>query len=173
MLTEAQIVRHGRQILLREVGGRGQERLLASPVRALGSGPGLDDAVAWLLAGGTPVIAAPPLGGFLVGEDIVALNPDARSSREPVLELAPAGTASTARAQVVLGAGVAFRAPHACDDCWAQVLQRLPAGDPPAAGSLAALVSQRLILGWSEPLGLVLWNGDHFENAPIPACGHL
>ena len=71
-LSEDQIVRFGRQILLRELGGRGQERLLSSPVRVLGAGPAIDGAIAWLLAGGTPV-ELPERGGATtchhVGDD--------------------------------------------------------------------------------------------------------
>src|SRR3990167_4473352 len=101
-LREDQIVRYGRQILLRELGGRGQERLLASPVRVLGGGPEVEDAVAWLLAGGTPIALAPgvTLGGFLIGAELLTLNPDALPAHEPVADLVPWGLTSTAPAQV-------------------------------------------------------------------------
>ena len=42
MLTDAQIERYGRQILLPEVGGRGQERLLAACVAVIGRGTAAD-----------------------------------------------------------------------------------------------------------------------------------
>jgi hypothetical protein len=48
VLTEAQILRYSRQILLREVGGAGQEKLLATPVQATGVTADL------LAAGGSP-----------------------------------------------------------------------------------------------------------------------
>lgn len=174
-LREDQIVRYGRQILLRELGGRGQERLLASPVRVLGGGPGVEDAVAWLLAGGTPIALAPgvALGGFLSGAQLEALNPDGLAAQEPVAELVPWGFTSPAPAQVVLGAGVAFRTAAACEECWVGALRQLggePAGGP--IGSLAALTLQRVILGWSDPVGIVRWSGERLENRPLATCSH-
>lgn len=170
MLREDQIVRYGRQILLREVGGRGQERLLSSPVRVLGHGPAIDDAVAWLVAGGTPVELPP---GFTpAGFPPDPLNPDAKSARPAVLELTTVDLRSTAKTQVVVGAGVAFRGPSACDACWAELLERLGPHAGPVVGSLAALATQRLVLGWGEPLGLVLWKDGHLDSAPLRACTH-
>lgn len=50
MLDDAQIERYSRQIILPEVGGRGQERLLQSHVALIGSGP-LGRLIATYLAG--------------------------------------------------------------------------------------------------------------------------
>ena len=171
-MREDQIVRYGRQLLLRELGGRGQERLLASPVRVLGAGPAIDDAIAYLLAGGTPVeLVGPPPEGFLSGAQARSLNPDAAPTGEIALEVLPAGLASTAPMQVVVGAGVAFRNADACADCWALTSAVVgPESGLPGLGSLAALAAQRLILGWGESLGLVLWNGARLETAPIRTC---
>lgn len=174
-LREDQIVRYGRQILLRELGGRGQERLLGNPVRVLGSGPAIDDAVSWLLAGGTPVSLAPGAtpGGFLTGVGLEALNPDAAPRVPPTIDLLPRGLTSQARAQVVVGAGVAFRSALACDECWKKTLEQLCAEPEPAgAGSLAALAVQRLVLGWAAPLGLIRWTGDRFQAGVLPTCSH-
>lgn len=55
MLTEPQIQRFSRQILLREVGGAGQERLLNTPVHVIGQGEAFDVARNTLVAGGTPL----------------------------------------------------------------------------------------------------------------------
>ena len=166
-LREDQIVRYGRQILLRELGGRGQERLLTSPVRVIGSGPAIDDAVAWLLAGGTPVelIGAPP-GGFLTG---VALDPVGLA---PVAELVLRGQSFTQRAVVVMGAGVAWRTPSACDECWETVLSGLGPEPLGPVGSLAALTVQRLVLGWADPLGIVHGRASRFETGRILPCPH-
>ncbi len=168
-MREDQIVRYGRQILLREVGGKGQEKLLVSPVRVWGSSAAIDDAVAWLAAGGTPIDrrSDQALSGFLSG---TALAP---STLEPVLDLLPVDFTSTFPTQVVVGAGVAFRSPAACSACWYAVRQML--GSEAASGpvgSLAALTAQRLILGWSDPLGIVHWRGDRFETGPVSACSH-
>ncbi len=173
-MREDQIVRYGRQILLRELGGRGQERLLAAPVRVLGGGPALEDAVAYLLAGGTPVVLAPgiTLGGFLAGAPLEALNPDANPSTPPVADLLPRELSSTAPVQVVVGAGVAFRDARACQACWSDLRAGLGPGSGPPVGSLAALTLQRLLLGWSAPLGLVHWKGERLEAAAVPACPH-
>lgn len=168
-MREDQILRYGRQILLREVGGKGQEKLLVSAVRVWGSGAAIDDAVAWLSAGGTPIERRSDceLTGFL------SHTQWDQSALEPVLDVLPLGLASTARTQVVVGAGVAFRSPEGCDACWEAVRRGLgfePEGGP--IGSLAALTAQRLILGWSDPLGLVHWRGESFEAGVVSACSH-
>lgn len=172
-LREDQIVRYGRQILLRELGGKGQARLLAAPIRVRGQGPGLDEAVAYLLAGGSPLELEPSAtpGGFLAGASPLSLNPDAQPTSPAELELVVAGLAPTLPACVVLGAGVAFRRADACAQCWAEARALLPEGPQvPGAGSLAALAAQRLVLGWAEPLGVVRWTGARFETPPLPPC---
>jgi hypothetical protein len=83
-LTEAQIERYSRQILLPEVGGRGQERLLA--VRILVAGDGAAAATAATLLGRAGV------GALDVSETIGTLpepSPDCRVERHPSLEQAP------------------------------------------------------------------------------------
>jgi hypothetical protein len=168
-LREAQIVRYGRQILLRELGGRGQERLLASPVRVIGSGPAIDDAVAFLVAGGTPVeLVGPPVQGFFAQ---VPLEPPTAPA---IAELVLRGEEARAslKALVVVGRGVAFRTPEACDSCWKALLSSLEATPPAPAGALAALTAQRLALGWSEPLSLVRWTCARFETVTPPPCAH-
>lgn len=172
-LREDQIIRYGRQILLREVGGKGQQRLLDAAVRVQGAGPALDDAVAYLLAGGSPVARPPGVetGGFLAGALLEALNPDAAPRTEPLVELVPVGTSSEAPAQVIVGAGVASRRADACDGCWQATRSRLPAGEAPGAGSLAALAVQRLVLGWADPLSLVVWSGQRYETLSPGRCG--
>lgn len=168
-LREDQIVRFGRQILLREVGGRGQERLLSSPVRVIGAGPAIDDAVAWLVSGGTPVeLVGPPSHGFLAGVPLAA------PTAPPGVELLLRGEEARAslKSLVVVGKGVAFRTTQACDSCWNQLLEGLETTPPAPAGALAALTAQRIALGWSEPLGLVRWTGARFETVALPACDH-
>jgi len=56
MLTDAQIERYGRQIILPEVGGRGQERLLAARVAVAGAGPAATASV--LCPGSRPTAVA-------------------------------------------------------------------------------------------------------------------
>ncbi|MDQ3266676.1 MAG: ThiF family adenylyltransferase [Myxococcota bacterium] len=66
MLEEAQILRYSRQILLRPVGGAGQERLLDVRVGWDGQGAAAAVAAAYLAAGGSGVEGVPD-GGVPVG----------------------------------------------------------------------------------------------------------
>lgn len=52
MLSESQIERYSRQIILRTVGGRGQERLLDSAIVIAGNHPAADTALAYLAGAG-------------------------------------------------------------------------------------------------------------------------
>jgi hypothetical protein len=55
-LSDDQVERYSRQILLPEVGGRGQERLLAARVTVTGDGPVAAHAATLLAAGGMGVV---------------------------------------------------------------------------------------------------------------------
>ncbi len=147
-MQEADIQRYGRQILLKELGGRGQRALMEARVELHGSRPALDDAVTYLRAGGTPVSTAP-------GTVVLSTMPGVETDK-PL---------------VVVGEGVAFRAAGTCDDCWRATLAALPPASSPhvTAGTLAALCVQRLILGWSEPIGLVL-TGARLTAPVTPRC---
>jgi hypothetical protein len=150
-LTEAQVQRYGRQILLREVGGRGQARLLERAVRVEGANAATDVAVAYLAAGGTPIDGPAPAGGFLAGAALEAFNPDARVVQAPFASLAAAGTTPSLPIAVVAGGdGVAYTQ-GGCPACLAATAATLaPHVSPVDAvllGSLAALVLQRLALG--------------------------
>jgi molybdopterin-synthase adenylyltransferase len=57
-LRDDQVERYSRQILLPEVGGRGQERLLAARVVVTGDGPAAAYAASLLAAGGAVVVVA-------------------------------------------------------------------------------------------------------------------
>ncbi|MFP2959890.1 ThiF family adenylyltransferase [Myxococcus sp. 1LA] len=181
-LREDQIVRYSRQILLREVGGRGQEALLAGTARVDGIGVSGLTAAAYLAGGGTPVTGAgsltlgPWAPGFLMSPSDVglpltealareasALNPDAASTGPGgglVAEL-PAAWSGDAP-WVALGgdgmrAAVVFRSAEGCVWCFGETVRHL--GSPPdgalgvAVGTLGALVFQRLRLGLGPALG--------------------
>jgi molybdopterin-synthase adenylyltransferase len=154
-LTEAQIIRYSRQILLAQVGGKGQERLLASGAKLVGQGSAQATAAAYLAVGGIPVRAAqraPPESdakvrsdetGFLfakadVGRPIAAaldeavadLNADALSdaSRGLLGEL-PADFSGVAP-WVALGwrqgrGEVVYRSERGCADCFTGQLRGL------------------------------------------------
>lgn len=230
MLTEPQVQRYSRQILLREVGGRGQERLLASPWRVElprpGAAPGtrakekappppaLAVALSYLAAGGTPLELPPFLesGAFLAGTTLLAFNPDAvpgavvspapapagapavggDNSAEGLLAPRAVGPASRpARSVGALAAapawpsgpghwillsrnGAAFRAADACAGCFSRTAAGLEPDDDASSsvvlGPLAALLAQRLVLGFSEPLGGVSWDGERLRSLPVLAC---
>ncbi|GHG76466.1 ThiF family adenylyltransferase [Comamonas sp. JC664] len=181
-LREDQILRYSRQILLREVGGRGQEALLAGRVRVDGLGASGLTAAAYLAGGGTPVAGAgtltlgPWAPGFLMSaadvglpvtealaREVPALNPDAEPAGQGgglVAEL-PAAWSGDAP-WVALGgdgmrAAVVFRSAEGCVWCFGEAVRQL--GTPPdgalgvAVGTLGALVFQRLRLGLGPAFG--------------------
>lgn len=150
-MREEDIQRYGRQILLKELGGRGQARLMARHVEAHGSSDTVDDALSYLRLGGTPIGPA-----------------------ADAVQLAQVGATVTGDA-VLAGAGVAWRSKTACDACWALTAAALPSTPeaPLIVGSIAALAVQRLILGWAEPMGLIEWNGARIvARVPISCPRH-
>jgi len=179
-LREDQILRYSRQILLKDVGGRGQEALLEGGARLEGSGPAGLTAAAYLAAGGTPVTASetalgPAAVGFLVSVDEVGqpaaqvlarvlpeVNPDAVGSGSGG-RIAELPTAWNGEAPwVALGGdgmrgAVVFRGRQGCVWCFGETVRTL--GAPPtgvlgvALGTLGALVFQRLQLGLGPELG--------------------
>ena len=199
-LREDQIHRYSRQLLLREVGGRGQERLLAGGVRLTAAGPAGLTAAAYLGAGGSAVEAdATPLGpeavGFLVpagavgepaGEvlarELPALNPDVLPARGTgrVAELPAAGWEGEGPWVALGGEGtrgvVVFRSPSGCADCFQASCQGV--GAPPPGplgvglGALGALVLQRLWLGVGPGLGACGWEAPGMlTDVPVRRCG--
>ena len=177
-LTEARIQRYGRQILLRELGGKGQRALLARPVLLVHGGPALSVAATYLAAGGSPVELAPGVAveGFLGGTTLARFNPDAGPLEGPPwVALGARLPLPEAPAQVVARGGVAFAGEDACRACLALAVEALDAGAPEAVdevtlGSLAALTVQRLVLGWSRGTGLVTLAGGVPRELEAPRC---
>jgi hypothetical protein len=127
MLTEPQIQRFSRQILLREVGGVGQARLLATPVHIAGVGISFDVARATLAAGGSAFDAA---ARWVVGSE---------------------------NADVLIGAA---RVASGCRQCLASLPAEVVLARPDLSvllGSLAALATQRLILGLAKRVDVAEW----------------
>lgn len=105
-LTDAQIERYSRQIILPQVGGRGQQRLLASTVSLIGQGPLAETAAAYLAAAGVgtleiwgtanrPLSNSPPPGGGDTGSLQVApsaLNPEIAIRERSFDAFAPAAS---------------------------------------------------------------------------------
>jgi adenylyltransferase/sulfurtransferase len=75
-LSDAQVERYARHILLREVGGRGQARLLGGAVRLTGSGRAAEEAAAYVVAAGVGRIGLEAALGARLGEHLHAMNPD-------------------------------------------------------------------------------------------------
>ncbi|TQF13511.1 ThiF family adenylyltransferase [Myxococcus llanfairpwllgwyngyllgogerychwyrndrobwllllantysiliogogogochensis] len=181
-LREDQILRYSRQILLREVGGRGQEALLSGGARVDATGASGMTAAAYLAGGGSPVagVGSLTLGpwapGFLmsatdVGQpvaatlarEVAALNPDAANPERGGGLLAELPTAWSGDAPWVAlcgdgaRAGVVFRGAKGCVWCFGETVRHL--GPPPdgalgvALGTLGAMVFQRLRLGLEPSLG--------------------
>jgi len=81
-LTDPQIERYSRQILLREVGGEGQAKILAAHVLVAGDGLVLPIAALYLAAAGVGTIGlACDTGDDLLAGQIRALNPEIRVAR--------------------------------------------------------------------------------------------
>ncbi|RKH56861.1 HesA/MoeB/ThiF family protein [Corallococcus llansteffanensis] len=180
-LREDQILRYSRQILLRDVGGRGQEALLSGGARVDGLGASGLTATAYLAGGGTPVTGVGTLTmgpwspGFLasahdVGRPVVEVlaqvvpevNPDAAGTPGGgLLAELPAAWSGEAPWVALGGDGargaVVFRSADGCVWCFGETVRHL--GTPPdgalgvALGSLGALVFQRLRLGMGPSLG--------------------
>ena len=162
-LREDQIQRYGRQILLREVGGRGQGALISRAVQVLERTPAIDVAITYLAAGGTPVRLDPaaPGFGFLAGTSPTALNPDA---------LEPAPVALSLGAQQgdvqIRGGGVLCASGEACDR-----LISLEGDAPPVVlGSAAALLIQRILLGKADGARVLRWAAGALHAEVGPRC---
>jgi molybdopterin-synthase adenylyltransferase len=181
-MREDQIVRYSRQILLRGIGGRGQERLLATSVAVGSGGAAIGTAVAYLAASGVAVLPAnlpvtPSETGFLIaaadagssaadtlGRAIHEANEDAMRPLRSSFWLveAPAAIPETPLAGVLIGgtgAGAAIVFGTSEED--GEVL-RLDAPSRPVpleladeAGALAALIIQCWAVGIGRAAGRV------------------
>jgi hypothetical protein len=131
MLSDTDIERYARQIVLPEVGGRGQERLLASRVAVLGGGRAASLAADLLRRAGVSVCDDPAEGGaaavVIDFDGGAGTRPDA--PRIPVLRAHLDGTCATL---TVLAA-----AP--CPRCDASVARTGVRADPLTACGLHAL----------------------------------
>jgi [CysO sulfur-carrier protein]-S-L-cysteine hydrolase len=201
VLSEEQIQRYSRAILLAGVGGRGQLALLATGARLTAGGPALLTAAAYLAAGGTPVQGPPgTLGvgdaGFLISasefgqpaeatvrQALQHLNPDAAVSavRQGTLAALPLADGLPRPLVAVgrrAGAWVLWAATaEACEVCLAEAVRGAepPGGGPEAvqAGALAAFLFQRLLLGFAPPLcGVRMAKDGSLETLAPVACTH-
>lgn len=185
-LTEEQIVRFSRQILLQQVGGVGQARLLASTLHVRSDGPAERTCAAYVAAGGGGVKAPPctegaTVPGFLEDWALLTTQPSGGEGAVTVLTSAPSVEGVPAATHtIVLGAQggeavIVFAARDGCPACVAEATGRLEA--PPAwagelQGALAALVHQRFALGLEAGAGVLRMRADgSIRREALRACG--
>ncbi|MFN0062577.1 MAG: hypothetical protein ACKVPX_08665 [Myxococcaceae bacterium] len=159
MLSETAIQRFSRQVLLREVGGKGQERLLQQSVRLAGDSQVMRQAQAYLVAGGTPVVQVEADANFCVWPNV------------------PSGAAPWVVVAGLKGAsGILWRTERGCRDCFERTLRRghaprwRDATEDFQLGVLAALTWQRAVLGVGEPIGARILQGEGLDPFPLDRC---
>jgi hypothetical protein len=192
MLTDSQIERYSRQIVLPEVGGGGQERLLAARAAVAGRGEAVLFCAAYLAAAGVGglrldgVNAGAPLAAAL---SLLTRNTDcaidfapAEPSDVAILcgEVLPAGADSSGLLVWGCGSGdgvLAARFPkgRGCIECIAALASGKDAagGSAQLLGSLLALLGLRALLGIgsNDPPELLRLAGDSpsLTTAPFPS----
>lgn|GEM_PF-3205953 len=138
-------------MLLKPVGGKGQEALLAAPVLVYG----LPAAAAYLAAGGTPVHTG-STSGFFAGAALADFNPDAVPSAAPagVVARVPFEFPGDQPLQVAVGGdGVVYRA-GGCAGCFLRTVKSLSMEAPSVElEAMGALAWQRIVLGLAALLG--------------------
>lgn len=167
MLSDAQIERYSRQIVLPEVGAAGQQRLLATSAVVLGAGALAATAARYLVGAG---IGRVSVDQAALADELRQLNPDVALGSEPAaraditvaaeLPLDALDAAVASRPARLIAAGLTASggwlhvatASHGCGACAAR-LAGPPAGDPVAAavaasalGALAALAGLTAVL---------------------------
>ena len=147
MLSESQIERYSRQIILPQLGGRGQEKLLSATVAVVGGDRLGITAATYLAAAGVGrlVVAAPR-----VQSEIEGLNPDCQIAALPLSAVAIAAALRGCTAALACGATP--------DEC--TVIN-------------SACIAQRITLIWGHTLGTHGWVtvlAGHREQSPCYAC---
>jgi hypothetical protein len=133
-MEENQIQRYGRQILLREVGGRGQKKLLTRAVQVREVNPALSIAVELLAAAGSPIQLPPGaiLDGFVQGSSLRAFNEDAQAEAPVLLSVGISAAPPEGAAIVVTAEALAFVSARGCRACFAGALARIGWSATPA-----------------------------------------
>ncbi|MGQ0508862.1 MAG: hypothetical protein ACT4TC_26470 [Myxococcaceae bacterium] len=165
-LSEEQIHRYSRQILLTSVGGVGQERLLHASAVVEGTGDALSDAAAFLDAGGTPVIRSPqtspgaeeaPVRSSSTFAHSLSLNSD--SAPPGSIAQWPAAPRGDGPWVWLRGPLIIGRAACGCRGCFEATVERharlaeaLHVELNGLLGATAALIYQRLILRLGDPV---------------------
>jgi proteasome lid subunit RPN8/RPN11 len=177
VLTEPQIQRYARQLLLRDLGEKGQESLGAVQVHLALGGSLAGAAAAYLRAGGTEVEgASTPAGPWASTPPLVSAPP---ARRLGVL----AAPAAPERSCVVVGAAAGAQvlwsiAEEGCHDCLGLAIRDLapPEVQGPRGiqlGTLLAFLVQRRALGLASPLeGIRISREGVLSTLPAPDCTH-
>ena len=178
MLTEPQIQRYARQLLLRDVGEKGQEAIGAVRVELLALGGEIAEAAAaYLRAGGTEVHAPDTSGGpWALTPALLGTPP------RSVLQIVDAPRAPEP-AGIVIGAAGGTQVlwsvdADACRRCLRHRMQDLGppehrGGAAVQLGSLLALLVQRRALGLASALeGLAVSPTGALSTLAAPACTH-
>ena len=166
MLSDSQIERYSRQIVLSEIGGHGQERLLASEVEIHGGGDGALVCARYLAGAGVGLLGLSDAAAraALTREDP---NPDCRiaaaSCASPgvviaiggrlAVELPRSGTLLWASADATVVSRVHVPPGRACAPCLDDFTQRQPPneGSAQVLGTLLALDALRALLHLGQP----------------------
>ncbi len=177
MLSEPQIQRYARQVLLQDVGERGQEALGAVRVELAVGGEVARAAAAYLRAGGTEV-------------NVADGSPGPWAGTPPLLGPAPSRLVEvTAAPDVPTGEGLAVGQRPGAHVLWSAGRDGCPACirtasrelRPPAAqsasgvqvGTLLALLVQRRALGVAPPLeGVEVSDTGVLSTLAAPVCAH-
>jgi hypothetical protein len=177
MLSDSQIDRYSRQIVLPEIGSERQERLLRAEVAIYGSGDATLVCASYLAGAGVGTLSLgsiEPRDGLGNALALETRNPDCRLVHEP---RQPAVTIVVGRdvpdgfprAAVVWGAAsgdcirrVYLPSEHACAPCLRDLASRQAADDasPQTLGSLLALEALRTLLDLSRNDGSSLFEID-------------
>ena len=164
MLSDSQIDRYSRQIVLAEIGGRGQERLLRSAVTVRGGADAALVCASYLAGAGVGVVALEDVSSGAMAS-ILALetrNPDCRIVEHAVVAcdllvaIGSPGKFHVPATPVVWGGGTPdtlssayFPSEEACASCLADVARREDRGgaSPQILGALLAVEALRVLLG--------------------------
>lgn len=189
LLSDEQIDRYSRQIILPEVGGRGQQRLLAAHVAVAGAAAGVEWAAVYLAAAGVGRLTvaggrdlAARLGDLNADVRVIAAAGDGALAPDVAVLAAAGGEALAGLGRVPLvafGAGgvTVARPDDAGSPCAACAVDLAGGADlPPTAVAAAATVActeaLKLVLGIGVSLAGRLWRLDGTELAVAcrPPC---
>jgi molybdopterin/thiamine biosynthesis adenylyltransferase len=144
MLTEQQIARYSRQIVLQSVGGKGQQKLLCASAAIAGRGEMAAAAALYLTAAGIGKITLAGADGIDPG-DLSSLNPDCCVVRSSAPRDAAAAEEIAHRHDFIIAAGTAAQTTVAFN------VPCVRWGKPLVWGSAAGGVGRMAVLAGSQP----------------------